>query len=304
MLARPLTLVRVALLAFVLAWLFAPYELRSTIPIWLPFLVALGLELHFFAGAFREAPSRRPDRGPQAIDLERYGYPPEPDEEEDEELGDPFAEVSEEPFDEVVADEPRRRPLGSLLVGVGVIGLLAVALWAVDRNSGWSGLGEDTRAEATARFSDEASRVAEKPVTIRCDESGGRVGAVQHTDGVAIVGGDLAYLTPERCFDLYRLAFEGESGSSRIARALAVLAHEAWHLRGVADEGTTECYALQSAVDVGRRLGLSTSTARRLMRQQLTENALRTGSSSEYRVPRDCRDGGALDLDPADSSFP
>jgi hypothetical protein len=299
MLARPLTLVRVALLVFVVAWLFAPYELRSTIPIWLPFLIALGLELHFFAGAFREAPSRPPDRGPQAIDLERYGYPPE-----EEELDDTFTEMSEEPIDEVVVDEPRRRPLGSLLVGVGVIGLLAVALWAVDRNSGWSGLGDDTRAEATARFSDEASRVAGKRVTIRCDESGSRVGAVQHTDGVAIVGGDVAYLTPERCFDLYRLAYEGEAGSSRSARALAVIAHEAWHLRGVADEGTTECYALQSAVDVGHRLGLSTGTARRLMRQQLTENALRTGSSSEYRVPRDCRDGGALDLDPASSSFP
>jgi hypothetical protein len=309
MLARPLTLVRVALLVFVLAWLFAPYELRSTIPIWLPFLIALGLELHFFVGAFRAAPSRRPDRGPQAIDLERYGYPPDEEELNDEELDeeeldDSFADVSEEPVDEPVADERPRRPVGSLLAGVGVIGLLAVALWAVDRNSGWSGLGDDTRAEATARFSDAASRVAEKPVTIRCDESGGRVGAVQHTDGVAIVGGDVAYLTPERCFDLYRLAFEGEAGSSRIARALAVLAHEAWHLRGVADEGTTECYALQSAVDVGRRLGLSTGTARRLMRQQLTENALRTGSSSEYRVPGECRDGGALDLDPADSSFP
>ena len=75
-------------------------------------------------------------------------------------------------------------------------------------------------------------------------------------------------------------------------------------MRGVSDEGRTECYALQAAVDVRRRLGLSTGTARRLMRQQLAENALRTGSSSEYRVPPDCRDGGALDLNPDRSSFP
>jgi hypothetical protein len=296
MLARPLTLVRVALLVFVLAWLFAPYELRSTIPIWLPFLIALGLELHFFAGAFRAAPSRAPDRGPQAVDLERYGYAFE-----DEELDDPLAEESLEAED--VYEAPRRQPLYSFLVGLGVIGLLGLALWAVDRNSGWSGLDDQTQTSASERLSDEASRVAEKRVSIRCDESGGRVGAVQHTDGIAFVGGNLAYLTPERCFDLYRLAYEHDA-SNRTGRALAVLAHEAWHLRGVADEGRTECYALQSAVDVGSRLGLSTGTARRLMRQQLAENALRTGSSSEYRVPPDCRDGGALDLHPDSSNFP
>ena len=81
---------------------------------------------------------------------------------------------------------------------------------------------------ASARFSSEASRIVGRPVQIRCDESGDYVGAVQHADGVAAVGGRLAYLTPERCFDLYRLAFEGEISFSQMARALAVpLAHEA-----------------------------------------------------------------------------
>jgi hypothetical protein len=72
----------------------------------------------------------------------------------------------------------------------------------------------------------------------------------------------------------------------------------------VGDEGTTECYALQSGVELGQRLGLSEDTARRMMRQQLTENALRVGGSFEYRVPPECRDGGRLDLDPGSSSFP
>ena len=140
-------------------------------------------------------------------------------------------------------------------------------------------LAGDTRAEAVARFSDEASRIAAKPVTIRCDESRDYVGLVQHADGVAAVGGDRAYLTPERCLDLYRLAFEGEVTSSQTARALAVLAHEAWHLRGVSDEGTTECYALQSGVEIGQRLGLSDGTARQMMRQQLVgERAAQSGS--------------------------
>jgi hypothetical protein len=299
MLARRSSLVRLGLLLFVLAWLFAS-DLRSAIPIWLPFLIALGLELHFFAGAFREAPVREPDRGPQAVDIEHLGY-----DLEDEELDDPFAEEEDAELEpEYVYEGPPRNPLRSFLVGLGVIGLLALVLVVVDRGSGWNGLDDTEQASASERLSEEASLVAEKRVSIRCDESGGRVGAVQHTDGIAFVGGNVAYLTPERCFDLYRLAYKHEEASNRTGRALAVLAHEAWHLRGVSDEGRTECYALQSGVDVGRRLGLSAGTARRLMRQQLAENTLRTGSSSEYRVPPDCRDGGALDLNPDRSSFP
>ena len=91
---------------------------------------------------------------------------------------------------------------------------------------------------------------------------------------------------------------------SQTSRALAVLAHEAWHLRGVQDEGTTECYALQSGVQVGRRLGLAEDTARQMMRQQLAENALRGAGSFEYVVPAECRDGGGLDLDPSSTTFP
>jgi hypothetical protein len=127
---------------------------------------------------------------------------------------------------------------------------------------------------------------------------------VQHADGAAVVGGRVAYLTPERCYDLYQLAFEDEVAFSQTARSLAVLAHEAWHLRGVRDEGTTECYALQSAVGIGQRFGLSEDTARQMMRQQLTENSLRGLATAEYRVSDECRDGGELDLDPASSAFP
>jgi hypothetical protein len=61
---------------------------------------------------------------------------------------------------------------------------------------------------------------------------------------------------------------------------------------------------LQSGVDLGRRLGLSEGAARRLMRQQLIENQLRSGASFEYRVPPDCRDGGRLDLAENASHFP
>jgi hypothetical protein len=287
----PLVL-RVALAAFVVAWIFGVHDLRSTIPVWVAFLIALGLEVNFFLGALTRPPAPRPDRGPQPIDRERYGYlgwPEDEDEEDDEELWD---------------DESRWPAVRRFLWGVGIIAVLALTFWLVDRNTGWDSLSTETRAEAQERFSDEASLIAEKPVRIRCDESGEYVGAVQHADGIAQVGGDLAYLTPERCLDLYRLAYEGEVTGSQTARGIAVLAHEAWHLRGERDEGTTECYALQSGVGLGQRLGLEEDEARRLMAQQLAENSGRGLGTAEYRVPPECRDGGSLDLDPASSRFP
>jgi hypothetical protein len=72
----------------------------------------------------------------------------------------------------------------------------------------------------------------------------------------------------------------------------------------VRDEGTTECYALQAGVELGQRLGLSKDTAGQMMRQQLTENALRGRASPDYLVPPDCRDGGRLDLNPDTARFP
>ena len=301
-LPSPRAALRVALAVFVLAWILGPYELRSAIPVWLAFLIALGLEVNFFVGALARAPAPAPDRGPQEIDRELYGYVYDPV--EDDEAAEDDEDEDEEP------EEPYRErrdfwpPVRRFLVGLGVIGALALVFWLVESRTGWDALDVENRAEAVRLFSEEASRIAGKPVRIRCDESGEYVGAVQHADGVAAVGGDLAYLTPERCLDLYRLAFEGESRGSQTGRALAVLGHETWHLRGVRDEGTTECYGVQSGVELGRRLGLSEDTARQLMRQQLAENAGRSGATAEYLVPPDCRDGGRLDLDPASTRFP
>ena len=77
-LPSPPTLLRIGLVVFVLAWLFGPYWLQSAIPIWLPFLIALGLEIHFFVGALRQPPgaapgSRAADQRPRAVRLRRRG---------------------------------------------------------------------------------------------------------------------------------------------------------------------------------------------------------------------------------------
>jgi hypothetical protein len=320
---------RIALVAFVLAWLLGPSELRTTVPVWLPFLVALVLELQFFLGARdgEAVPVGTTDRLPQDVDRERFGYPDEPEElllvrEGGRELWIPYSGETGEEFEELLlearegggvgtdqpvlraADPGRAAALRRLLAGLAVIAALVAVVWVAESRRGWDGVSEDDRIATEDRISDEASRIAGHGVEVRCDERGEFVGAVQHADGVAVVGGQIAYLTPERCFDLYRLALKGETSFSQTARSVAVLAHEAWHLRGVRDEGTTECYALQSGVELGRRLGLSEGTARRMMRQQLAENRLRRGAGAEYLVTDECANGGRLDLHPQSSSFP
>jgi hypothetical protein len=326
-LPSPQTAVRLALAAFVLAWVFGPYALRSAVPIWIAFAIGAGLELHFLVRALGPSPARLPDRGPQTVDRERYGYEAAQDDlllvrREGAELWIPYSGEEGKELEELVSRshdqeteplepflDPREarstwRPVSRFLTGLGVIATLAAVVWLVETRTGWDALDEGARAEATALFSAEASRIAGKPVAIRCDESGEHVGVVQHADGAAGVGGSVAYLTLQRCLDLYRLAFEGEVTSSQTARALAVLAHEAWHLRGVADEATTECYALQSGVELGRRLGLLQDRAAQLMRQQLVLNQDAGNENLEYLVPAGCRDGGRFDLDSATTRFP
>jgi len=327
--AFPAWALRLTLVGFVLVWIFGPIELRQAVPIWIPFTIALGLELSFVWSALRAPRAASLDRRPQPDDRERFGY--EDDESElllvddgERELWIPYQGESGEELDELIADArawadedeaehepvavaPRRSyrlPVRRFLTGLAIIAGLGVTAWFVESRTGWNSVDGDARIAAVERFSDEASRIAGKTVDLRCDESRDFVGFVQHADGVAIVGGDRAYLTPEICHSLYRLAFDDRVDGNATGRAIAVLAHEAWHLRGETDEGRTECFAVQSGVVLGQRLGLSEDRARQLMRQQLTENALRTGATVEYRVPPDCRDGGSLDLHPDDSRFP
>ena len=197
--------VRIALVVFVLAWILGPSELRDSVPILVVFLIALGLEVNFLVGALRGGPTRQPDRRPQEIDRQRYGFEPELEDELDDDWPEP---------------EPRSAAIRRFALGLGVIAALVAVVWFVDARTGWSSIDGDRRVVAVARFSDEASRIAEKPVSIRCDEARDYVGSVQHADGVALVGGELAILTPEVCNDLYRLAFEGDTpGAGRDGRS-------------------------------------------------------------------------------------
>jgi hypothetical protein len=180
-----------------------------------------------------------------------------------------------------------------------------VILFFAVRPSGWDAVSSENKAKTEAALSREASRIAGHPAQITCDESGQQVGYVQDADGVAEVGGDQAYLTPGICDTLYQLALKDRVQSfPRTARAIAVLAHEAWHLKGVRNEGLANCYGFQSGVEIGQHLGLSETRARAMMREQLATNVSDSRTNAQYRVPSGCSSGGAEDLRPAEPEFP
>ena len=295
--------IRIAAVVLVLAWFFVPL-LRRSIPVWIPFLAFAALEAQFLLSGLREreAPRSKRGRAPLPEDVEEFGGP---------EWLEPVLIEAEGRQVWVPADVERgprlvrpRRSLLPRLEGVLVLAGLLL-LFALLPEGGWRGLDEADRTRTEARLSAEAARIAGHRAVIHCDARGEAVGVVQHADGIAEVGGVNAFLTPEICFRLHRLAFEGDEGAfSQTARAIAVLAHEAWHLRGEADEGVTNCYAFQSGVELGQRLGLSPGTAARMMRQQLAENPVQARSAPAYLVPASCRNGGALDLSPGSDRFP
>ena len=280
----------------VLAWFFSPPAWRYAVPLWLPFVLALALEIDFLVGGLLR-PARAPverNRGPQPADLERFGWAGEEPEEDD-------------PTFWTSPPVPRRRTslLRRFVVSLVVVGFVAAAAWGISVRRGWSSLDHGTQSRVEQVLSRQAQRIAGHPVRVRCDTKGTHVGAVQETDGIAEVGGRNAWLTPSICFQLYKLVDHKDTHAfSATGRAIAVLAHEAWHLHGVSNEGVTNCYAFQSGVEIGRRLGLSSSRARALMREQLATNGFDSTGDPQYLVPPGCANGGRYDLHRSSSEFP
>ena len=287
---------RLLLVALLVAWLFSPPAWRYAVPLWLPFVLAAGLELQFFVTGLVSSRTDPADRGraPLREDLQRFGWADEPPEEDDPAfwMSPPVA-------------RPQRR-LSSRLVGpVLVLAIAGLVVWGVSQRRGWSALDSSTRARVQRVLTQEAQKIAGHPVHVQCDTSGRHVGAVQEADGLAEVGGRNAWVTPGICYQLERV-LDGHAGhpGRTTGRAIAVLAHESWHLRGVGSEGVANCYAFQSGVQLGVDLGLSRDVAQRLMRQQLSDNAVDSSSDSRYLVPPGCHNGGNYDLDKSSSVFP
>ena len=168
----------------------------------------------------------------------------------------------------------------------------------------WQRLSEQARAATITVLNRQAARIAEHPADVICDVTGRHVGYVQDADGLAEVGGRRAWLTPDICYRLYLIHRSGHAAGSSSGQAIAVLAHEAWHLHGEASEARANCFAYQSGVQVGEALGLTASTARQLMREQLDDNPVDFAETPQYIVPSGCQRGGSLDLQLDGTHFP
>ncbi len=187
-----------------------------------------------------------------------------------------------------------------------VVALVAGAVFLMVRPSGWDALGATRQAAGERVFARESSRIVGRPVTVECDSSGAHTGIVNDADGAAIVGGTTAWLEPRICMTLYNLALRGHVDSfDATSWAVLVLAHESWHLRGEGNEGVTDCFGLQSGVDLGRRLGLGTAEAARMMRYRydVTRSQFSLGRL-DYMLPQGCANDGRYDLDPLLTRFP
>jgi hypothetical protein len=270
---------RVLLGGFAAAYLLSP-TLQLWVSPWVPFVAAAAVEAQFFLSAPRTRAPRVVDRGPQPRDLVDFGW--------DDEEREP-----------VPPSKVRRRLVQAVLVLVILAGL-----FLIDRSRPtWQKLPAHERAATVATMTREASWIAGHPARVICDTKARHVGYVQDADGLAEVGGRRMWVTPGVCYRLAKVPRMSPSTETATGQAIAVLAHEAWHLHGVRSEGVANCYAYQSGVQVGRAFGLGEATARRLMHEQLADNPADFAGSA-YVVPSGCHRGGSLDLRLDETHFP
>lgn len=337
---RPLWIWRALLLAFAIVYL-ASDDLQLWLPPIVPFVAAAAVEAQFFLAGVRAGRQRRAfaDPGPQQRDLDELGWRARtvtvasgqvelvlrPGELSDAEIGewlelhrDELAELGPghhelAPIDSaaspVALHAPPARRAGNrtrtrLLQALAVLVLLAGLFLLDSASEQWQHLPAAARAATVGALDRQASRIAGHPANVICDVAGRHVGYVQDADGLAEVGGRRAWLTPQVCYQLYLIRRDGRADRPSSGRAIAVLAHEAWHLHGESSEARANCFAYQSGVGVGEALGLSRTVARQLMREQLADNPSDYAETPDYIVPSGCRSGGSLDLHLDGSHFP
>ncbi len=82
---------------------------------------------------------------------------------------------------------------------------------------------------------------------------------------------------------------------------MLTLAHESWHLRGLTNEGQTQCYAVQTIERTARLFGIPATGAQVVAQSVAAEDA--AAPRGEYHSS-ECRPGGRFDLAPETSAWP
>ena len=89
-----------------------------------------------------------------------------------------------------------------------------------------------------------------------------------------------------------------------IAMALAVVAHESYHLLGYSNEAQVECYGMQSIWFVANKLGASIDESQALASLYATRMYPQRRTQTPKYWSAKCRDGGKLDLRPTLARWP
>jgi len=158
-----------------------------------------------------------------------------------------------------------------------------------------------------SRFSEVASQIAEREVTVECQRfSGALLDATAEAGYVEFdangAPASTGRLERDTCNDL-RHWLHSDKTSPTLDEVIAVhvLGHESYHLAGVRDEAETECSAMQRIDDVAQWLGSNPEQARSMAERYAVEVYPRMPDG--YRS-RDCVDGGTLDAAPDDPTWP
>jgi hypothetical protein len=125
--------------------------------------------------------------------------------------------------------------------------------------------------------------------------------------GYTSLDGERVNLPPAVCDALGRLAYEtGPVQKDRwpeaLAWSVAMLAHEAQHVRGIWGEAIAECSGMQAIDTAARALG-RTGKEGRYLTSLYWKSSYPKHEDPAYRSP-ECRNGGRLDLDPQSSVWP
>ncbi len=195
------------------------------------------------------------------------------------------------------------------MVGKGLVLLLMAGMAAL----GWTK--HQDRIHEQDRLAIVAGSIVGHKVGVRCPNIvkklvyvSGEAGKVEFDENGQPA--DHTDLAPETCDALRNVARvdlscldSGACGDKqfRLAWALHTLAHEAFHLRGVSQESTAECYAMQTTGQVAVSLGVSARRARQLQRWVWTRGY--PNEPDEYRTP-ECHNRGPLDVHPFSDAWP
>jgi hypothetical protein len=90
----------------------------------------------------------------------------------------------------------------------------------------------------------------------------------------------------------------------KIAMALAVVAHESYHLLGYSNEAQVECYGMQSIWFVANKLGAPVREAQAYAQLYATRMYPARQQQTPAYWSAECRDGGKYDLRPALHAWP